>query len=294
MDSLYKVEAITAQQHDVAKSDLDSAQAAYNSAIQNNKLVDEGARIEDKHAADDAVKQAEAALKQAQAALDQAKAGAIQGSVKRAEMAQAQAMISKAKAARAIALVNRSYAAVNAPFDGVVSDRLADPGAMAGPGVPLLKVEGGLLQIDASVPESLVSHLAVGTNVSVSTDALQSKSIPARVLSISPQGDPGSHTFLVKANLPSGAPIKSGMYARMRIKTGESRAIMVPFDAVVDREGLNYVYVASNGVAQLRLVTVGGTENGLCSLLSGVQSGEKVIISNMARISDNLPISEAK
>ena len=54
-----------------------------------------------------------------------------------------------------------------APFAGVVAKRYADPGTMAGPGAPLLLVEGGSLRLEASAPESVLKRLKLGQTLPV-------------------------------------------------------------------------------------------------------------------------------
>ena len=214
--------------------------------------------------------------------------------VRRADIRQARAQIGKARAGLGVAVANRSYSTIAAPFNGIVTARLADPGTMAGPGVPLLRVEGGDLRLDAVVPESTLSFVHVGNQISVVLDALGTHPVPAIVVTVSPRGDPASHTYLVKARLPQGIGARSGMYGRARIRTGSSLSMTVPASAVVNREGLFYVYVVRSGIARLRLVSVGGSDGDRVTILSGLKSGERIAVTSVDNLTDNAPVSEAK
>jgi len=142
-ESLVNQGAISRQQYDQVKNQYDVANAQYETAQQTQSMTDEGSRTEDIRAAQEGVRQAEAAISQARAGLRQAQAGALQTNVRRQEIRGAQAQIGQSQAALQIARITRDYATVAAPFDGIVTARLMDPGAMASPGVPLLKVQGG-------------------------------------------------------------------------------------------------------------------------------------------------------
>jgi RND family efflux transporter MFP subunit len=215
-------------------------------------------------------------------------------SVRRDDVDQAQAKIAQSKAAAAIAQSNLSYATIVAPYDGVVVERDADPGQMAGPGIPLLRIQGGHLRLDVSVPESAVSHVFVGNSVPVTVDPLGTKQYPAKILSISPQGDSSSHTFQVKALLPPLPGLHEGMFGRASIRTDTTNAMIIPGSCVVNREGLTYVYVVENGAAQLRLVSLGQNIGSNIAVLSGVQIGDEVATSHVARLTDGAPVSEIK
>jgi RND family efflux transporter MFP subunit len=292
MARLYKEDAVTGQQLDGAKSDLDAAEASYDAAMQAQNMTTEGSRSEDKETAEAQVREAQAAVQQARAGLAQAQAAAMQVEVRRADTRQAQAQIGKARAGLGAAVANRIYSTIAAPFNGIVTERLADPGTMAGPGVPLLRVQGGDLRLDAVVPESTLPFVHAGNRISVVLDALGTQPVPATVVTVSPRGDPTSHTFLVKARLPLGVGAKSGMYGRARIRTGSDRSMTVPENAVVNREGLYYVFVVRSGIARLRLVSVGGSDNDRVTILSGIRSGERIAVTGVDKLTDNAPVSE--
>lgn len=292
MANLYKNDAITGQQLDAAKSDLDSAQAGYQAALQQQSMTDEGSRSEDKAAADAAVAQAQSGVDAAGSGLVQAQADALVVGVRRAEMRQTLAQIGRARAALSAAVANRSYSTIVAPFDGVVVRRLADPGAMAGPGVSLLRIQGGELRLDAVVPESALAAAHVGAAVPISLDALGGMSMAATIISVSPQGDTASHTFLVKVRLPLSSNARAGMFGRAQIRTGVDHSLTVPVSAVVNRDGLSYVYAVQNGVARLRLISTGTATGDRVAVMSGLARGETVAISNVERLSDNARVGE--
>jgi len=169
------------------------------------------------------------------------------------------------------------YTHLVAPFAGVVTARLADPGTMAAPGVPLLQIdEAGALQLQASVDESVIGAIHMGMKVDVGIN--DSAKLSGTVAEIVPAADPMSHSFLVKINLPSSAQIRAGMYGTAGFANGTRQAILIPRSTVVDRGSLHCVYVLdSQGIAQLRYITLGAVQGNLVEVLSGVSAGEKLV-----------------
>lgn len=172
-----------------------------------------------------------------------------------------------------------SYTRLTAPFAGVVTMRMADPGTMAAPGVPLLKIDqAGSLQLDASVDESAIGVIHKGVKVPVTIDGGSTTNLAGIVAEIVPAADPSSHSFLVKIDLPSSAQMRAGMYGTAMFSNGAKQAIFTPRSAVVARGSLSCAYVLdSHGIAQLRYLTLGATQGDLVEVLSGVSAGEKLV-----------------
>jgi len=172
-----------------------------------------------------------------------------------------------------------SYTRLIAPFAGVITARMADPGTMAAPGVPLIQVDqAGALQLDATVDESVIGAIHKGMKVQVGLDGGASTSVAGIVAEIVPAADPSSHGFLVKIDLPSSSRMRAGMYGTAEFANGAKQAILIPRSAVVSRGSLNCVYVLDGqGIAQLRYLTLGAPQGNLVEVLSGVSAGEKLV-----------------
>ena len=287
MHSLYQEGAISAQQFDQVKAQYDVAKSQFETAQQEESLVKEGSRAEEIRAAQETVLQARAAVQEAQAGEKSAQASALQTEVRRQEIQGAQARIGQSQAGLDMAKVARSYAVITAPFDGIVTKRLADPGTMASPGLSLLTVQGGTLRLEAVVPESVLTSVKKGMAVPIYCDALRKRALTGRVVEIAPQGDAGSHTFVVKITLPSGSGAAAGMFGRARFTTGSEKQLLIPDSAVVEREGLHYLYtVDDHSIAHLRMITVGDPVGSQIVVLSGLNSGERVVTEGRERVTD--------
>jgi RND family efflux transporter MFP subunit len=173
-----------------------------------------------------------------------------------------------------------SFTKVRAPFDGLVIARLAEPGAMASPGVPLLTVEDpSHFRLEATVDESKIGAVRLGEPVPVVIDALGEQPVEGKVTQIVPAADPGSRTFTVKIDLPANPQMRTGLFGRARFARGQHDAIAVPKTAILNRGQLQAVYVVgSDQLASLRYVTLGSASTDQVEVLSGLQSGDRIVM----------------
>ena len=192
------------------------------------------------------------------------------------DAAQAQAQAARDQAHNASIML--SYTRLVAPFAGVVTARMADPGTMAAPGMPLLQIDRtGALQLQAAVDESAIGVVRRGMRAPVTVSGA-SPGLEGTVAEIVPAADPTSHSFLVKIDLPASRQLRTGMYGTADFVSGTRQAVLVPRSAVIERGSLVYAYVLdSQGIAQLRYLTLGTVHGGLAEVLSGISSGERLV-----------------
>lgn len=191
----------------------------------------------------------------------------------------AQAGQAQAKAAVTGARTALAYTRILAPFDGVVTERKLDPGAMANPGLPILVVEdNGKYRLEATVNESDLRYVRLGQQVPVVLEALEHPEQRGRVAQIIPAADPGSRSFLIKIEIPATANMRSGLFGRALFSRGEKPALLIPQSAVVQRGQLQAVYaIDQNKIASLRYVTLGRAAGMQVEVLAGIQSGDSVV-----------------
>jgi len=247
--------AVTAAQQDIGASEADYALAGAT-------LKRYQALYEKKSVSPHEMDEVEARYKAATAHRDQAGAGVVQA---RAMQAQANAGL--------------SYTRIRAPFDGVVTAKFVDPGALASPGVPLLTVEDTRhFRLEATVDESAIQFVKLDSPATVTVDAFGNEEMTGKVVEIFPAADPTSRTFTLKVELPGDARLRSGLFGRARFVKGERQAILVPKTAIVDRGQLQGVYaVGADGAINLRYITLGKPVGDQVEVLSGLQPGEKVV-----------------
>ena len=195
----------------------------------------------------------------------------------RREMAGAEQ--AQAKAALQQARTSLAYTHVVAPFDGLVTDKKADVGTLASPGMPIFTVEDlRRYRLEATVNETDLRYVHQGQQLSVSVDALGDRQLKGKVVEIVPAADAGSRSFLVKVELPSDPALRSGLFGRVQFTRGDRTVLLIPHDSVVERGQLQGIYVLDqNRIAALRYITLGKPSAGQVEVLAGLQAGEMLV-----------------
>ena len=204
------------------------------------------------------------------------------------DAAQSRARVAEAAVEEAETLLG--YTRIEAPFDGTVTRKYADVGDLAAPGKPLLEMEDErALRLEADVPEAVVGRLRLGEVLPVRIDVLPT-GLQGTVAEISPAGDPGSRTFLVKLDLPAHPALRAGQFGRVALPVGETTALRVPASAVVHRGQMELVFVVEDGQARLRIVRTGRRFGEEVELVSGMEGGETLVVENPSPLLDGQPV----
>jgi HlyD family secretion protein len=308
----------------IAKAQLDSAQ-------QQASLVQTGARQEDIDAAQAAVRQAqegvtlakaglkqvdvakanveiaETGVSQAKAALESAKASRQTNIMRDQDVMAASQAVMQAQDALKIAIQALDYTQVLAPVDGVVAARLADAGQAVGSNAAVLQISTNQsLYFEARVSELEATRLAPGQQAQVAVDALQSdrsnvyndagaSAIMGTVDKVVPVVDARTRQFAVRVVVPRTRALFPGMFARASIITARhTGALTVPKDALIEREGKQYLFVAAGDTAHRRAVVLGAASDGLVEVKSGLAAGDQVVIVGQQTLLDGDKVSVVK
>lgn len=236
---------------------------------------------------------AQAVRDQAAQDLDRIRKLVKDGAATASELDAVQAREKVASATVSEAETMLGHARVVAPFDGIITRKLAEVGDLATPGRPLVEIEDpARLRFEADVPESLVDRLQLGTRLPVSISP-RKEPLEGIISEIAPVAEAVSRTYLVKLDLPSAPGLRAGQFGRVTVPTGEASTVHVPTGAVLRRGQLEYVFVAATGRAQLRLIRTGKLLAGDVEVVSGLDAGERIVVADPAKLQDGQPL-EAK
>lgn len=237
------------------------------------------------------VDQAKAMLDQAQRDFERQKQLTASNATTRQEYDAANARLKVAEAGVNEAETMLSYARVTAPFDGVVTRKLADVGDLAMPGKPLLEIEAPkALRFEADLPEAILDRIKMGAKMRVKVASVP-EALEATVSEIAPVADPVSRTFQVKFDLPSSAGLRTGQFGRVAVPVAETQLLRVPREAVMKRGQMELLFVVRGQQAALRLVKTGKALNGSIEILSGLEEAEQVIVSEVTQLTDGQPVT---
>lgn len=197
-----------------------------------------------------------------------------------AQLDMAKARLETAKSARAEIDAQFSYVDIRAPFSGIITERMAEPGEMASPGQPLLMLENqSSFEVWAMVPESDVTKIMTDKMVKVEISSA-SEPLKGNIQSISPTTTDQSGQFQVKISLePHSFDLMAGMYSRVFFpQNTSSDNILIPVSALIHQGDLRGVYtVSEDGRAILRWLRLGRTQNDYVEVLAGLNAAEKIV-----------------
>lgn len=175
------------------------------------------------------------------------------------------------------------YAVVRAPFTGVVVERHIELGELANIGKTLMTgLSLAKLRVRAYVPQRYINEVRNNGPVQLSfAEKLKIEPVISTAVTVAPQADKGSHSFVVRADLPENIQgLYPGMFSKLTISSGKVQKLLVPSLAIVNRSDLKALYVvtATNGV-QLRQVRLGKQYPGdKTEILAGLSAGESIAL----------------
>ncbi|MBC8015967.1 MAG: efflux RND transporter periplasmic adaptor subunit [Sporomusaceae bacterium] len=182
---------------------------------------------------------------------------------------------------------------LRAPRNGIIGFRQAEVGAMAQAGQKLLSVvDNSSIFVDCSVSEQDIGQITLGMTASISVESL-GKFYTGKIIYISPAMDPKTQTFTVRLALDDpDNRIKAGMFAKTNITvTLRLQTLLLPKEAVLSMNGSDRIFVV-DGASKVteRTVKLGLRNDKSVEILSGMNEGEQVAVSNLARLKTGVTI----
>jgi HlyD family secretion protein len=227
---------------------------------------------------DEAVRNVETARTQVKSAEAQSAANQKGG----AEYALALARLDNAHAALKLAEARLANTRVVAPVDGVILQRLAEPGDVAQAGRKLYVMQAdGEMRVYANVDEKNLGVVAPGQQARAVTDAFPAQPFDAELYYVAPGVDAQRGTVEVRLRVPHPpAFLKPDMTVSVEVQ-GASRndVVMVPTEAVRDAASAQpWVLVVKDDRAVKKPVSIGLKGEGKTEILTGVEPGDAVIL----------------
>lgn len=190
---------------------------------------------------------------------------------------------------------NITDCSVTSPMTGVIATRGVERGGFASQGVPAYTVmDLSTIKVEVGVSEQVLNTIHVGDKVSVLMTAVSELPLEGTVSTIAPaSGQTGMYTVKVELNNKDGK-IKSGMMAEVSFTMESSKdTIVLPRNAVIEKDNEVYVYVVENGVAKKVNVELGIESGDTIEILSGLKDGDNVVTKGQTYISDGEEVNVA-
>lgn len=214
------------------------------------------------------------------------------------DTAQSKDSSGAAAVAAAVADVEKYHTLVNytkiaAPFDGVITQRSADPGALVQAGtssdrsMPLVRISDNYrLRLDFPVSVEYVQDVKVGDPVTVRVDSLGGKTFTGRITRFTDNVNDETRTMITEMEVDnSGLEIIPGMYAVAMFKFGEhSDALTVPTEAITNPKNPVVNVINADNEIEARQVKLGVEMPDKYEILSGLKEGELVMIGTTPQV----------
>lgn len=183
---------------------------------------------------------------------------------------------------------------IRSPFSGVITSRAVQPGQHIRPGDELFVVaDFDPLVARIYMPEKDVLALNEGRMVRLSLRADDKVSFDGRIRQISPVVDTATGTVKVTVEV-IGAPkeVRPGAFITVNIvKDTKEGALLVPREAVVRELQSTFVFLAQEGVAHKKAVTLGLEEGGRVEV-QGLNAGDRVVVAGQGGLKDGAAIKQ--
>lgn len=211
-------------------------------------------------------------------------------------------------------------ASVNAPFSGIIDEVITEQGSAVMPGSQLYRIVNlSDMYITSEVPESYLGSVKEGTSVTVGFPIL-GKSIESKVRQTSNFIQPTNRSFAIEVAVPNkDGMVKPNLTAKLKINDySNENAILIPLSVISENsEGEQYVYIADrvdggkafakaeskqdsaitttntvkgDTVARRVIVQTGRTQGDYIEILSGLKSGDEIIVKGARSVQDKQEI----
>jgi RND family efflux transporter MFP subunit len=239
----------------------------------------------------------------AQQELDDAQAKDLaaeaQVEVAKSALAAAEQQLAVSKATHSQYTAMQDYSRITAPFDGVVTWRYADTGALIQAGTsnansaPVVKLaQVNVLRLRIPVPESLAEGVHIGTVGSVRVQAT-GEHFTAKVTRFTSSFDRSTRTMQVEFDIPNpDYKLTPGMYADVVLVIQQRPdAITVPVQAVsYNRDKRSVLLVDAQNRIEVRQIQTGIEDPNRVEVLAGLSPGDRVIVGNLGAYQPGQPV----
>jgi len=214
-----------------------------------------------------------------------------------AKNGMAEAAIAAAKADVGRYKTLKAYTIISAPFDGVITRRYVDPGALVQEArgsdtqsLSLLRISDNYhLRLDFPVEVMYVKDVHVGDPVQVQVESLGAKSFTGKITRATDRVNEDTRTMITEIEVPNpNLDLVPGMYATARLKVrARTNALTIPTEAVSGEEGSgkgDVLVVNRNDELEERPVRLGVETPNRYEVTSGLQEGDLVVVAGRSQL----------
>ncbi len=187
----------------------------------------------------------------------------------------------------------RENADLISPINGIVTERMFDPGDMysIGTGRIVTVMQMDKLKVMANISEMYFPHVKLGMPVDIKLDIYPGEDFVGKVSLIYPAIDATTRTFQVEITIANPAlKLRPGMMCRTTLAFGSENHVLVPDISVLKQTGSSerylFVFNQAENTVERRSVEIGRLIGSNYEIISGVKDGEQVVIAGMQKLLD--------
>jgi len=205
-----------------------------------------------------------------------------------------QASVASAQEALKVAETDAEQRSLKATMAGRVLSIPVEKGDMVAPNTLLISIgELSTLKIKADIAEGDAGKMKIGQTVKITAAALPDQTFKGKVSevgleAVSKTKSQGESTSVpVVVNVKGSGQLLPGYNVNLKIRTAQAKkALVVPFEALVEKNGKTSVYVIRNGKAHLQVIKTGISDSTHIQVAKGLKKGEKVVINPDSSLKD--------
>ena len=200
----------------------------------------------------------------------------------RTQSQAAQSQLADAKARFAAAEKQLDKTTIKSPIAGVVSIRSVSAGDLASPGAALFTiVDPSSMRLEGSVPTDQISAVRLGMPVTFTVQGYPNRSFTGRITRINPVADPTTRQVRILASIPNaGNTLVGGLFADGHVSSEARNGLVIPSNAVNQKDFVPTVTRIRNGRAEKAAVTLGIEDSGTetVEITKGLAAGDTVLV----------------
>ncbi|HET9483324.1 MAG TPA: efflux RND transporter periplasmic adaptor subunit [Xanthomonadales bacterium] len=241
------------------------------------------------------LEEARAAFKEAQQQLDRQSELVKQGTIARSQL-DTQVGLRDAARARMDAIRARlSDRVITAPFAGVLGFRQVSPGGLVTPGTAIATLDDvSTIKLDFSVPETLLSSLKTGQQISATSATFPGRSFQGTVTSIDSRVDPVTRAVIVRAAIPNpDSAIRPGMLMSVKLFEPERSTLVIPELALTQVGSKAYVFrVKDDSSVEQVEISPGDRRRGEVEVVAGLAAGDRIVVEGTVKLRPGAKVTE--
>lgn len=182
---------------------------------------------------------------------------------------------------------------IYSPLDSIITEKMISEGEYVHVGETMFNaVKINPLKLRFTLPETHTALVRKGQPVKARVKAYPDREFSGKVYFINPQVDPTTRTVEIKAYFDNRhGDLKPGFFADVfLVKSANEKALVIPGEGVIQREGKHLIYVVHDGVARRRIVRIGEMMEGKVEIVSGLNPGELVVTSGNRGLEEGTPV----